>query len=119
VLANWPTIIAVRQQLCHVDVVGLDPDPKALARAKRKLERSAIPIRFDQGFADELPYPEASFDRVFSTFMFHHLPANKREKTLSEVRRVLAPGGSFHLLDFTPPEANSRGLLARYFQSSD
>jgi ubiquinone/menaquinone biosynthesis C-methylase UbiE len=37
-----------------VDIVVLDPDPKALARAQRKSERSAIPIRFDQGFADEL-----------------------------------------------------------------
>jgi ubiquinone/menaquinone biosynthesis C-methylase UbiE len=52
-----------------VDIIGLDPDPKALARAQRKFERSAIPIRFDQGFADKLPYPEASFDHVFSTFM--------------------------------------------------
>jgi ubiquinone/menaquinone biosynthesis C-methylase UbiE len=109
----------IKELHCDVDVVGLDPDPKALARAKRKFERSAIPIRFDQGFADELPYPEASFDRVFSTFMFHHLPANKREKTLSEVRRVLAPGGSFHLLDFTPPEANSHGLLVRFFHSNE
>jgi SAM-dependent methyltransferase len=91
----------------------------ALARAQRKSERSAIPIRFDQGFADELPYPEASFDHVFSTFMFHHLLADKREKTLCEVRRVLAPGGSFHLLDFTPPEANRLGLLTRYFHSSE
>jgi ubiquinone/menaquinone biosynthesis C-methylase UbiE len=49
-----------------VDVVGLDPDPKALARAKRKAERAAVSIRLDQGFSDELPYPEASFDRVFS-----------------------------------------------------
>ena len=109
----------IKELHCDVDVVGLDPDPKALARAKRKFERSAIPIRFDQGFADELPYPEASFDRVFSTFMFHHLLAVKREKTLCEVRRVLAPGGSFHLLDFTPPEANPLGLLTRYFHSGE
>jgi len=71
-----------------VDIVGLDPDPKALVRAQRKAKRSAIPIRFDQGFSDELPYPETSFDRVFSTFMFHHLAADKRKKTLCEVRRV-------------------------------
>jgi ubiquinone/menaquinone biosynthesis C-methylase UbiE len=102
-----------------VDIVGLDPDPKALARAQRKSERSVISIRFDQGFADELPYPEASFDHVFSTFMFHHLLADKREKTLCEVRRVLAPGGSFHLLDFTPPEADRLGLLTRYCHSSE
>ena len=51
-----------------VDVVGLDPDQKALARTKRK----AVLIRSDPGFSHQLPYPEASFDRVLSTFMFHH-----------------------------------------------
>ena len=51
--------------------------------------------------------------------MFHHLLADQREKTLCEARRVLAPGGSFHLLDFTPPEANRLGLLTRYFHSSE
>src|SRR5215469_17181277 len=50
-----------------VDVVGLDPDPKALSLAKRKAERDGISIRLDQGFADELPYKNASFDRLFST----------------------------------------------------
>lgn len=56
-----------------VEVVGLDPDPKALARARRKAAGTAVSIQFDQGFSDELPYPEASFDRVFSSFMLHHL----------------------------------------------
>jgi ubiquinone/menaquinone biosynthesis C-methylase UbiE len=101
-----------------VDVVGLDPDPKALARAKRKAERSAVLIRLDQGFSHELPFPEASFDRVFSTFMFHHLMQDKKEKTLYEVRRVLTPGSSLHMLDFTGTEASSHGPLARYFHSS-
>jgi ubiquinone/menaquinone biosynthesis C-methylase UbiE len=101
-----------------VNVVGLDPDPKALARAKRKAERSAVSIRFDQGFSNELPYPEASFDRVFSTFMFHHLMVDQKEKTLYEVRRVLTPGGSLHLLDFTATEAGGHGPLMRYFYSS-
>ena len=101
-----------------VDVVGLDPDPKALARAKRKAVRAAVSIQLDQGFSDELPYPEASFDRVFSTFMFHHLQIDKKEKTLCEVRRVLTPGGSLHLLDFVRPEANGYGLLTRYLRSS-
>ena len=101
-----------------VDVVGLDPDPKALACARRKAERLALPIRLDLGFSHELPYPEASFDRVFSTFMFHHLLPDNREATLCEVRRVLTPGGSFHMLDFLGAQENSRGLLARYFESS-
>src|SRR6266511_6400819 len=39
-----------------VEVIGLDPDPKALARAKRKAERAGVAVRFDRGFADELSY---------------------------------------------------------------
>ena len=74
-----------------VDVIGLDPDRKALVRAKRKAERALISIRLNQGFADELPYKNRTFDRVFSTFMFHHIPVDKKEKVLHEIRRVLIP----------------------------
>ena len=99
------------------EVTGLDPDPNALARGRQKAERAVVAIRFEQGFADELPYPDASFDRVFSSFMFHHLPAGRREKTLGELRRVLAPGGSLHLLDFERARP-SDGFLARWLHSS-
>jgi ubiquinone/menaquinone biosynthesis C-methylase UbiE len=101
-----------------VEVTGLDPDPKALARARRKTERAGVAIRFEQGFAGKLPFPDASFDRVFSSFMFHHLPADEREKMLREVRRVLAPGGSLHLADFARPGQHSHGLLAHLLHSS-
>ncbi len=83
----------------ETDVTGLDPDPKALARAKRKADRAGVSPTLDVGFSDELPYPEASFDFVFSSFMFHHLKPEEQQKTLAEVRRVLKPGGSFHLID--------------------
>jgi ubiquinone/menaquinone biosynthesis C-methylase UbiE len=101
-----------------VHVVGLDPDPRALARARRKAERAAVSIQFDQGFSDELPYPEVSFDRVFSSFMFHHLQPDEKGRTLREVRRVLKPGGFLHLLDFGGPESSPDGFLARMLHSS-
>jgi len=112
------TFVAMVKRLHpDVQVVGLDPDPKALARAKRKVEREAPSIRLDQGFSDRLPYPDRSFDRVFSSFMFHHLPAEEKEPTLREVRRVLRPGGSFHMLDFGGP-GEGHGFLMRLFHSS-
>src|SRR5262249_15587895 len=86
-----------------------------LTRARRKAERAAVPIQLDQGVLDELPYPDASFDRVFSSFMLHHLQAGEKEKTLREVRRVLQPGGSLYLLDFRGPESGQNGFLARLF----
>jgi ubiquinone/menaquinone biosynthesis C-methylase UbiE len=100
-----------------VDVTGLDPDPKALTRARRKAERDAVSIRLDRGFSNELPYPDASFDLVFSTFMFHHLPADEKEATLREARRVLRPGGSLHLLDFAGPHSGGGGLLTHLVHS--
>ena len=100
------------------DVVGLDPDPKALARAKRKAERASLSVQFDQGFSDALPYTDASVDRVFSSFVFHHLQRDEKEGMLREVRRVLRPGGVFTLLDFGGPESRENGFLARVIHSS-
>jgi ubiquinone/menaquinone biosynthesis C-methylase UbiE len=95
------------------EAVGLDPDPKALARARRKAARRGIAVQLDQGFAQALPYPDQSFDLVLSAFMFHHLEASERPAALREVARALKPGGSLHLLDFGGAEPHSDGLLAR------
>ncbi|HWQ36544.1 MAG TPA: methyltransferase domain-containing protein [Blastocatellia bacterium] len=99
-----------------VEVVGLDPDPKALALARRKAAAATVSIQLDQGFADELPYADAVFDRVFSSFMFHHLSRDVKEGMLHEVRRVLRPGGLLNLLDFAGPEAG--GFLTHLLHSS-
>jgi ubiquinone/menaquinone biosynthesis C-methylase UbiE len=112
------TFVALVKQLHpDVEVVGLDPDPKALARARRKSLRSGVSIQLDQGFADELPYPEHAFDRVFSCFMLHHLAPPEREAALREVRRVLEPTGRFHLLDFSTPAAHSSGRFTTWLHS--
>jgi ubiquinone/menaquinone biosynthesis C-methylase UbiE len=101
---------AIKRSHPAVEVIGLDPDPKALARAKKKAVRAGVSIQFDQGFSNELPYPDASFDRVFSSLMFHHIKGDDRLNTLREVRRVLKPGGSFHLVDFSKAEGQAHGL---------
>jgi ubiquinone/menaquinone biosynthesis C-methylase UbiE len=93
-----------------VEVVGVDPDEKALWRAARKARRAGVSIQFARGFSDALHYPAASFDRVFSSFMFHHLTRDEKERTLREIRRVLRAEGSLHLLDFGGPEAAGHGL---------
>jgi len=111
--------VAIKGWLPSVQVVGLDPDPKALGRSSRKADRAGASIRFDQGFANALPYPDGHFDRVFSSLMFHHLPHDTRPPTLREVRRVLKRGGSLHLLDFEQEGPYSHNPLARWLHSSE
>lgn len=110
--------VSIKRWLPTVDVVGLDPDPKALARSHRKARAAGVSIRFDQGFANALPYTDASFDHVFSSLMFHHLQQDTKLATLREVRRVLKPGGSLHLLDFVEPGKHSHNPLARWLHTS-
>ncbi|MFI6095840.1 class I SAM-dependent methyltransferase [Lentzea sp. NPDC051213] len=82
-----------------VELSGVDPDVKMLARAERKFRRAGLPVRLDRGFAQELAYPDGSFDRVFSSLMLHHLDTPSKDEMLAEVRRVLRPGGLLVLAD--------------------
>jgi len=94
-------------------LIGLDPDPKVLAIAARKAQRAGVTLQLDQGYADQLPYPDGSVDRVLSAFMLHHLPRDQQQAALREVRRVLAPGGRLHLLDIDGSPPSRAGRLLR------
>lgn len=109
-------ILMVKRLYPATEIMGLDPDPKALARAKRKTERVNYSVQFDQGFSDELPYPPSSFDRVFSSYMLHHMKAKEKEATLLEAQRVLKPDGSFHMLDFEHKEGSKKNIFANASQ---
>ena len=111
-------LLLLKQAQPAADVTGLDPDPAALHIARRKAARAGVDVRLDQGFADALPYDDGTLDRVLSSFMFHHLPREVKGKTLREVRRVLKPGGSFHMVDFAGPASGHRGFLARHIHAS-
>ncbi|SRR6266567_1231159 len=106
--------LAIRVKRAHPDteLVGSDPDPLALARAQRKA-RGLDGIRFERGYAQRLPYPDGSFDRVLSALMLHHLDPDTKVAAAAEVRRVLRPGGSLHLVDFAGETHGVHGFLAR------
>jgi SAM-dependent methyltransferase len=108
--------VSVARRHSGVEVVGLDPDPRALLRARRKAQRAGVSIHFDQGFADALPYPDAAFDHVLSSFVFHHLQADEKARMLEEARRVLKPGGALSLLDFAGAGSGA-GPRARWLHS--
>lgn len=110
-------LVQLKRASPAADVVGLDPDANALALARRKAAKAGLSIQLDQGFAGELPYGDASVDRVLSSLMFHHLRLAGKQQMLREVVRVLKPGGRFHMLDLGG-SASVRGFLARKIHPS-
>ena len=100
-------------------VTGVDGDPKVLEIARRKAEATASRIVLERGLCYELPYPDASFDRVLSSLVLHHLTREQKLRTLREVARVLAPGGSLHVVDFGKPSTAFGGQLLRLFERGE
>ena len=83
------------------EVVGVDPSPEMVAKAEQKARgRTPLP-RFELAAIEDLPFETASFDRVTAQLMVHHLPDDLRQAGLAEVRRVLKPGGTLAVADFS------------------
>lgn len=95
--------ILAKEKVPDAEVFGLDGDSQILEQARAKAKRADLRIRFEHGYSTELPYEAASFDRILSTLFFHHLTTDDKRRTLSEIARVLRPGGELHIADFTRP----------------
>ena len=95
--------IMAKQTQPDAQVFGLDADPDMLKVAREKSATLHAPVQFDTGFTNSLPYPDASFDRILSSIMIHHLKTPDKETTAKEVFRVLKPGGQLHIIDFGKP----------------
>lgn len=92
---------------------GVDPGTEQIARARAKAARRSVPIEFQVGVIEQLPFPDQTFDVVFSTLMMHHLPAPLKRQGLMEIARVLKPGGDWSSL-ISSTSRNDRAKLRAF-----
>lgn len=85
-------------------VSGIDPSAPLLAGARRKAKRASLPIDFQNGQIEHIPFPDQSFDVVLSTFVLHHVPDDLKRQGLAEIVRVLKPEGHLLVVDFKRSE---------------
>jgi ubiquinone/menaquinone biosynthesis C-methylase UbiE len=72
-------------------VTGVDLTPRSIDIARRRFEVYGLPGEFVVGDGENLSFPDASFDVVYSFGVLHHTPDT--ERAIEEVHRVLKPGG--------------------------
>lgn len=83
------------RELGAARAVGLDIAETSIAYARRELERRSLDqVEYLVGSVYDLPFPDAAFDAIVSQVVFEHLMDLPR--ALSELRRVLKPGGRFY-----------------------
>jgi len=91
--------IRLKELYPHVQLTGIDLSPDQITRAMQRAQQKELSMTFEVADAQALPYPDASFDIVYSFGSAKHWPDPL--KGVGECWRVLKPGGEFLVADAT------------------
>jgi SAM-dependent methyltransferase len=107
-------VVAVTAARTGAQVKALDLCPVLLEHARWNTKTAGVAIEFTEGDVEELPYPDASFDVVLS--QYGHMFAPRPEVAVSEMLRVLKPGGRIAFSTWPPELFIGRvfSLVAQY-----
>lgn len=92
-------------------VTGLDIATNLVETARGRARTEGLPVYFDEGDAEQMPYGDSSFDVVMS--MFGAMFAPRPEVTARELLRVCRAGGRIALANWTPS-----GFIGRMFKAT-
>lgn len=105
-------------------VTGIDLAPAMLEAARRKAAERGVDIRFEEGDAEQVPFPAGSFDLVISRHVLWTLP--HPEAAIDDWIRVLRPGGRLVVVDgaqydaaAAPPRQENARSSAEYAAIGD
>ncbi len=92
-------------------VTGVDIATNSLEQARARAASEGMKIKFDEGDAENLPYPDASFDYIVT--MFGAMFAPRPELVAAELARVSKPGGRIAMANWTP-----EGFIGQMFKTT-
>lgn len=103
---------ALARRFPGAEIVGLDLSPEMLALAGAKTREHESSIRYMQGDMHALPFERESFDVVTGGYALRNAP--DLDTALREIHRILRPGGTLAVLDFSrsPVSMRSRAQVA-------
>ncbi len=97
-----------RKHFNHINIHGIDISEESIKIATDKKIANSDFKAFD-GLS--IPYPDNTFDLVFTSMVFHHVEHKLHEAILQEIRRVLQPGGRFYIFEHNPHNPITRKIV--------
>ncbi len=97
-------------------VVGIDFSPAMLARAARRRQSASAEIELRRMDVTRLDFADRTFDAAVATFLFCVLADELQVPALKELGRVVKPGGTIRLLEYTRPRGTVRRAVTRIWQ---
>ncbi len=132
-------LLHFEKQHPDVNLYGIDIDERMLEKAQKKLQSVERSIQLVLYSGNELPFPDDYFDKIVSTWVFHHFTDEQKCVAMNQLFRKLKPGGTLILADwgkaknfwmrtlffivqlvdnFQTTTSNVRGLLPKFIQSA-
>jgi ubiquinone/menaquinone biosynthesis C-methylase UbiE len=93
-------LILLKERKPEALVQGVDVDPKIKAIAEYKLDKHNLKVALHLYDGNRLPFADNSFDKIFSSLVFHQLDAFTKHHCLLELHRVLKPNGKLLVGDW-------------------
>lgn len=83
-------------------LIGIDPDPPVLERARRKVAGVGVPVELVHGYARDAErlLRGRRVDKIISSLVFHQVPLEEKRAGLASMHAALVPGGSLHVADY-------------------
>lgn len=96
--------LLIEAQSSGCTIIGLDTDPQILAIASKKISQKKSAVALLEYEGTTLPFPDCTFDKVLSSWVFHHLTTAQKITAFKEINRVLKPQGELHIADWGKSE---------------
>lgn len=110
------TTLLLKRRFPNAQVIGLDLSPYMLVVADDKAHEAGLAIEFRQEKAEQTGFPDASFDLVTASLLFHELPPAVSCQVLQECFRLLTVGGEVIILDGNQSTLRHTAWLTEIFE---
>ena len=102
-------------------LIGIDPDPAILKRARRKTTKAGARVDFKVGYARDAAalLDGQRINKIVSSLVFHQVPMAEKRAGLAAMRAALAPGGVLHVADYGLQRTALMRRLFRIVQKGD
>lgn len=105
--------ILLKRRAPDARVIGIDPDPTALAIADRKARDAEVEVEWRRGFARDAAggLGSGGADKAVSSLVFHQVPVPEKRAGMAAMFDAVRPGGEVHIADYSRQSEPLRRVL--------
>ncbi|MFN8346659.1 MAG: class I SAM-dependent methyltransferase [Spirosomataceae bacterium] len=99
------TLLLLLEEVCpDCHITGLEIDRRMASIATKKLQQRKSACRLVKYDGGSLPFPDRTFDKVLSSWVFSQMTPAQKSKAFCEINRILKPQGELHIADWGKAE---------------